>query len=209
MLHSFGLFWKNIFNFSGRTTRRDYWLATLGLYIGCVIMVVIFLLVSMFFGENDVILTLLFALVMFIYLLAASIATISMQVRRFHDIGKSGWWFIGCIVANFVCVSLGILPIGGILSFALSVQDSGPDNCWGRNPKAPNFAYGYSSQAGYSPQTHHNPYNNQNGYNGGYNLNGYPQGQDPQNRYYEGNSQGNIPGQGYRNNNSGFFNSQG
>ncbi len=37
-----------------------------------------------------------------IYSLAALIPSLSLSVRRYHDTGLSGWWFVGLYVVNLV-----------------------------------------------------------------------------------------------------------
>lgn len=61
-----------------------------------------------------------------IFYLIMLVPSLSVSVRRLHDIGKSGWWlFIGLI-------SL----IGSLLLLVWSFMDSEPDeNQYGENPK--------------------------------------------------------------------------
>ena len=77
--------WRNYATFSGRSTRRDYWMAVLmniivAFVIGCISAIVKMPILSS------------------IYSLAVCIPGISIMVRRFHDVNKSGWfWFISLI----------------------------------------------------------------------------------------------------------------
>ena len=100
---------QNYANFSGRTTRRDYWLAWLGMFL---ISFVVSMAGMLIFGtptdESGVggysILTTILWLVTFIPMLA-------IDVRRLHDINKSGWWIFislvplvgGIIFLVFMC----------------------------------------------------------------------------------------------------------
>lgn len=61
-----------------------------------------------------------------IYLLALLIPGIAVSVRRLHDIGRSGWWFL-----------INLIPIVGALIYLFfTVKDSKPgDNAYGANPK--------------------------------------------------------------------------
>ena len=69
---------KNIFNFSGRASRSEYWWFLLASYI------LLFLLIVLF-PVSDTLL-----LLAYLYL---SPAVCSAAFRRMHDIGKSGWFF--------------------------------------------------------------------------------------------------------------------
>ena len=61
-----------------------------------------------------------------LYLLAILIPAIAVSVRRLHDIGKSGWWFL------LIFVPL----IGAIVLIIWFVKDSEPGtNRFGPNPK--------------------------------------------------------------------------
>jgi len=64
-----------------------------------------------------------------IYSLALLVPSIAISIRRLHDTGKSGWWFL-----------LGVIPlvnfIGIFILLFFYVQDSQPgDNAYGPNPK--------------------------------------------------------------------------
>lgn len=53
------------------------------------------------------------------------IPSLSICVRRLHDIGKSGWWYL-----------FALLPlVGGILLMVLFCKDSTEANQWGPHPK--------------------------------------------------------------------------
>ncbi|MBE6862947.1 MAG: DUF805 domain-containing protein [Ruminococcus sp.] len=88
------MFFKNWNNFSGRSTRSEFWYAyILQMIIGTV---------AGYIGMGNYTVTLLasglVSLILFIPFLAAS-------VRRLHDIGKSGWWYLiafTCIGAFFL-----------------------------------------------------------------------------------------------------------
>lgn len=84
--------WKNAFNFSGRSTRRDYWMAVL------FNMIVAFVVG---FVAGMIQLPILGAL----YSVAIIIPSLALSIRRMHDINKSGW-----------VILLSIIPvIGGII----------------------------------------------------------------------------------------------
>jgi len=61
----------------------------------------------------------------FIFILAMLLPQITLGVRKLHDIGKSGWWYL-----------LVLIPIIGALILLFFVQDSQlGTNIYGSNPK--------------------------------------------------------------------------
>ena len=122
--------WKNPFDFSSRSRRKDYWMFAL-----------INFLVSL--------LVAFIPLVNVIYPLAVLVPQLALAVRRLHDVGKSGWWLLfplpGATIAGFAAfnqsyelafVGAGLAAIGGIALFVFSVMDSQPgSNQYGDNPK--------------------------------------------------------------------------
>ena len=92
--------WKNGFNFSGRATRRDYWMAVLfNMIVSFVVGFVAGLVQLPILGT--------------IYVLAVMIPSIALSIRRMHDINKSGWVILlslvpvvgGIIVLVFHCLA--------------------------------------------------------------------------------------------------------
>lgn len=73
--------WKNYFVFSGRSTRRDFWMAYL-------VNIVVAALVGYVSGLLEI------ALIGFLYSLLTIIPMWTLEVRRLHDINKSGWWLL-------------------------------------------------------------------------------------------------------------------
>ena len=69
-------------DFSGRSSRSEYWWWTLFVFIGSVVFSVLDALI----GTSSV-LNLLFSLAVFLPGLAVS-------VRRLHDVDRSGWWYL-------------------------------------------------------------------------------------------------------------------
>lgn len=104
---------KNYVAFSGRARRTEYWMFTL---FSVIISLVLTLIESMI-GIPGVL--------TMIYTLAILLPTLGVIVRRLHDIGKSGWWFL-----------ISFIPlIGSIWLLVLLCQDSKEDNQYGVNPK--------------------------------------------------------------------------
>ena len=119
-------FWRGYFNFKGRTSPRDYWLATLVntvLYIG-----------PAFFYDPSSDADIILRLHVF-YVLATIIPSIAMSVRRLHDINKSGFW----LLAYFI--PLGVLLL---LFFYICRGDEG-ENLYGPSPLAAENSAGTAS----------------------------------------------------------------
>ena len=98
---------KRYADFSGRTRRKEYWMFLLGVVIVAIVLGIIEGIVGLSGMVGGVYgpLTLIFAL-------AIIIPGIAVQVRRFHDQDKSGWFVLlslipfvgGIIVLVFMCL---------------------------------------------------------------------------------------------------------
>lgn len=73
------LFYRNYANFDGRATRAEFWYPTLYIFI--------IYIVLLCFGKTGM-------MVYGVFALANIIPGISVGIRRMHDIGKSGWWYL-------------------------------------------------------------------------------------------------------------------
>ncbi len=114
---------KNYATFSGRARRTEYWMFVLF----NIIFTSVFTLLDYFFGLNSIILN--YGPFYILYFLFIFIPYLAVVVRRLHDVGKSGWYYL-----------LVFLPIiGWIWLFVLLVTDSQKgENKWGKNPKGQN-----------------------------------------------------------------------
>ena len=141
------LYFANYANFKGRSTRAEFWWVMLFWFI--------LSLVLEFIGSYTL---------SVIVSLGLMIPNLAITTRRFHDIGKSGWWVVGfsiamCIIYG-VCfgsmiaaifsgadptsivmnsaTSIGVgsllLLVIGIWSLVWLVKPSGPCNQYGPNP---------------------------------------------------------------------------
>ncbi len=109
---------KNYAGFSGRARRKELWMFLL-----------IHMAVSFVLGFVDGLLGLTIAegvgILSTIYVLAVFIPTLAVQVRRMHDVGRSGWWLL-----------LSLIPLAGLIVLYWMVKDSDPgSNQYGENPK--------------------------------------------------------------------------
>lgn len=99
---AFGLFFKNYFNFRGRSTRREYWFMFIWyavLTVALVGLVFAFILTVVMNHETKGAANLLVGLgFTFVALAGLSLAIIipmiSLHVRRYRDAGVSPWWLL-------------------------------------------------------------------------------------------------------------------
>lgn len=105
--------------FTGRARRKEYW------YF---ILVSLFIMIGLAVIESLVFQTApgKFGILTWIYWLVVLTPTIAVQVRRLHDVGRSGWWLL-----------LSLIPIvGPIVLIVFYCTDSEPGtNQYGPNPK--------------------------------------------------------------------------
>ena len=104
---------KKYIDFTGRATRKQYWMFVLFYLIFYVVCVVV-----------DAVLGT--AIISLIYSLALLVPSISVAARRLHDTSRTGWSQL------IVFVPL----LGVIILIVFLAQDSHPDNQFGPNPKA-------------------------------------------------------------------------
>jgi hypothetical protein len=77
-----------------------------------------------------------------IYVLAALIPGIAVSVRRLHDTGRSGWYFLILLIPI----------IGGVIFIVFMALDSDPGtNEYGPSPKYPDWAGAVAGNAGFPP----------------------------------------------------------
>lgn len=154
---------KQYADFGGRARRSEYWWFMLINFINTMILIVGTFVPLIKLGMNyssiddmddleliKAIANNPFFYLYIIYYLAVLIPSISVSVRRLHDIGRSGYWyflFIGCsMISSLTNVTTGIVRIIlTLVVLALSIlflvwlfTDSQPGtNIWGPNPKEP------------------------------------------------------------------------
>ena len=106
-LEAVKLAFQHYADFKGRARRSEYWWFTLfNIIVGSVIGAIA--------PESA-----------WIWSLVILVPTLALLVRRLHDAGKSGWFYLWMF-----------LPLAGhIIVLIQLLKDSGPDNQWGPNPK--------------------------------------------------------------------------
>lgn len=114
MFKAYKKYWMGYFDFTGRSSRSDYWLAVLANTIVTIILFSIVIVVTVFDSPNShyhIIFILLYLLAM-LYFFANYIPSIALQVRRLRDAGYH--WAL--IFLRFAFV------IGDIVLLVLSCQ---------------------------------------------------------------------------------------
>ena len=115
---------KRYADFSGRSRRKEYWMFLLGVIIAAVILSIVEGVLGMQGMVGGV-----YGPLTLLLILGIIIPGIAVQVRRFHDQDKSGWF-----------VLLGLIPfVGGliVLVFMMLEGTKGP-NRFGPDPKGEN-----------------------------------------------------------------------
>ena len=98
--------------FSGRSSRSAYW----WWYLFGILVLVVSLAIDYALGAGGI----LYVLVA----LAMLLPNLAVLVRRLHDAGHSGWWWL-----------IALLPIvGAIVLLVFTLQGSEPPNQWGSGP---------------------------------------------------------------------------
>ena len=113
---------KKYAQFTGRSSRKEYWMFFLFTFG-----------VSLILSFISPSLGMLGAIIHLIFALGIIVPSLAVAVRRLHDIGKSGWW-----------IFISLVPlIGGIWFIVLMASNSqdGP-NEYGPHPDSPGGAGG-------------------------------------------------------------------
>jgi uncharacterized membrane protein YhaH (DUF805 family) len=116
--------WRRLFDFKGRSTRREFWL----FYLQIVLIYALLLFLSGGFDEEDYASDSLSGgqVLRLLYALFAFLATLGVSVRRLHDHDKSGWF-----------VLLSFVPVVGWIFFLFMMLTRGTpgENSYGYDPR--------------------------------------------------------------------------
>lgn len=129
------VYFSRYFDFRGRACRSEYWFSMLGVNLLATAYIVILLMatyepklpVDVALAHAAASVIMLGALPAVLFCLYAVIPGISLTVRRLHDIGLSGWFYLLSFVPYIGCIFLficGLLPSAG-------------PNRWGARPEGP------------------------------------------------------------------------
>ena len=148
MLNAIRLFFKNYFNFTGRSSRSEYWWFLLAyLIITVVIAILDALIIGIDYAGSGVVSNL--------FNLVTLIGWLSLTARRLQDRGHTGWWQFAYLIPIIPLIYFGILflftenPAHAIsaglvvlleivilitLIIILCLPPKEDENKWGRNP---------------------------------------------------------------------------
>jgi uncharacterized membrane protein YhaH (DUF805 family) len=117
--------WSRAADFSGRSRRSEYWYFQLFNFFAAIVVCIF----GYLFSSPDSMGNL--AIFCCIYSLVSFVPSLSVTVRRLHDIGKNGWWYL-----------ISFIPlIGAIILLVFMVTDGDPGwNEYGHNPKSLEYA---------------------------------------------------------------------
>jgi uncharacterized membrane protein YhaH (DUF805 family) len=111
---------KKYATFSGRAQRAEYWFFVLFSTLLFLVFAIIDITIGTYSEKSEI------GLFSGIGSIALFIPGFAVTVRRFHDIGRSGWW-----------LATGLIPlIGAIILLVFTLLDSeAGENIYGPNPK--------------------------------------------------------------------------
>jgi uncharacterized membrane protein YhaH (DUF805 family) len=110
--------------FGGRSRRKEYWFFVLFVVVISTVLTIVDGLIGAYDRSTGV------GLLSAIFSLAILIPSISVSVRRLHDIDRTGWW-----------VLISLVPlVGWIVLLVFHVQGGTPGtNRYGPNPKSTDY----------------------------------------------------------------------
>lgn len=115
---------KQYADFKGRARRKEYWYFILFNGIFALIAMGLDNLLGITFSSYNR--NLFYGYLYVLYGLIVFIPSLAVVVRRLHDVGKSGWWYLIVLIP----------VIGAFIILYYMIKDSEPGtNKWGENPK--------------------------------------------------------------------------
>lgn len=118
---------KKYAEFNGRARRKEYWMFTLFNCIFYFAYCIVAMVAVAALGRNtEPAIAFAVFIPLWLYGLAVFIPSLAVTVRRLHDTGRSGFWFL-----------ISLVPfVGGIILLVFVCSDSQPGpNMFGPNPK--------------------------------------------------------------------------
>jgi len=111
---------KKYAQLNGRATRQEFWMFSLFHLIFLILALILDNVLGTTFQDSY------YGIIYFLYIVGTALPSLAVAVRRLHDIGYSGWWFL-----------INAIPyIGPVLLLIFLAKDSQPDkNKYGANLK--------------------------------------------------------------------------
>lgn len=115
---------KDYANFSGRARRTEYWMFFL---FQIIIIFVLAFVGALMTSDMD---SIVWMIPCYLYLFLTLLPSLAVTVRRLHDTGKSGWYYL----INFIPYIGGFILLG-----MMAINGDQGRNKYGPDPKAPDF----------------------------------------------------------------------
>jgi len=121
---------SNYADFSGRAKRSEYWLFQLLnlIVLGFAGLLILFGGGQAFVegGQSGGGMFLLGVALVAFWVLVATVPSVAVGVRRFHDHGVSGWWYVGLVLFS-------LIPYVGLLASLALLWTTARQGTWGPN----------------------------------------------------------------------------
>ena len=110
-------FWERYADGRGKTSRRDFWLA---IWMNVIIYLLIIGYIFAYKGKYGAVFG-IFALAVYTFLII--IPFVAIQVRRYRDVGLSGWWLLLTLLLPIVLkfIQLRFIPRLTLLSITAAI----------------------------------------------------------------------------------------
>jgi len=126
-------FFARYTDFQGRSRRSEYWWFILAFYIFLFVVGGLMFTIGGLSGDNINVIGMALGAVLAIAVLAIFIPGLALSVRRFHDLGQSGWLVLVFAIAGAIPLVGFLASIGQLIWFAMP-GTTGP-NKYGPDPK--------------------------------------------------------------------------
>ena len=122
MLRAVKYTYKKSFTITGRTGVLDFWKFSLFEFI---VFIIIFVFGLSTFQEGSE--PMLWSSILLLFIALTLPANISLQIRRLHDVGLSGWW-IAILIAAYIFENTYIEIIASLSFFVIDLIPGGTPN---------------------------------------------------------------------------------
>lgn len=118
---------KKYADFNGRSQRSEYWWYVLFTSIVSAVLTVLDIFLGLAVVSDPITGQVVVGALSTIFSLAIFVPSLAVAIRRLHDIGKSGWWWL-----------IILIPLAGVIVFLVFMCSDSQvgDNKYGPDPKA-------------------------------------------------------------------------